>query len=213
MNGRSYPMRALAVGVAALLAMPCGNALAASNTVPHSSSANGMDMPSYRDRGFVEHVARDGALEVELGRLAETHAQSRQVRSFAERMERDHNRANEQLRHIAGAQGVTMPAMPDRSADRTLRRFERLSGPRFDAEYMNAMVKAHKEDIAAFEREAHRTRDRDLRQFVDSTLPTLREHLRLAESAKSAASDEALGISAEKHAAKHSIAHPMGKGA
>jgi putative membrane protein len=55
-----------------------------------------------------------------------------------------------------------------------------LSGAEFDRKYMDAMVKDHEKDVAAFERVSTMGSDADLKAWAAKTLPTLREHLQLA---------------------------------
>ncbi len=44
------------------------------------------------------------------------------------------------------------------------------------------MVSDHKEDIKKFQRESEKGKDTDLQKFASQSLPTLKEHLQLAES-------------------------------
>jgi putative membrane protein len=44
------------------------------------------------------------------------------------------------------------------------------------------MVKDHRKDVREFERESGRTRVPDLKAWVDKTLPTWRDHLRVIEN-------------------------------
>ena len=46
---------------------------------------------------------------------------------------------------------------------------------------MQAMVKDHREDIAEFQREATSGADSDVKTWAGKTLPTLQEHLHMAE--------------------------------
>ena len=55
-------------------------------------------------------------------------------------------------------------------------------GRDFDKDYIDMMVKDHKEDIELFEKEAEKGNDADLKAWANAKLPTLREHLRMAES-------------------------------
>jgi putative membrane protein len=56
------------------------------------------------------------------------------------------------------------------------------TGSEFDTAYMTAMLKDHKTDIKAFQKEADKTENADLKSLVNDALPTLKEHLQLAES-------------------------------
>jgi putative membrane protein len=44
------------------------------------------------------------------------------------------------------------------------------------------MVDDHKEDVKAFEREADKAKDPDVKQFASKYAPILKEHLKLAQS-------------------------------
>jgi putative membrane protein len=51
---------------------------------------------------------------------------------------------------------------------------------------MTHMVADHKKDIAEFEKEASSGKDPEIKAFAAKTLPTLREHLKLAQAADAA---------------------------
>jgi len=130
---------------------------------------------------FIQEAASGGQAEVALGRMAANKAASPEVRRFAERMMKDHGAANDQLKELAQRKGVSLSIRLD-PADRTLiDRLGKLSGPAFDREYMRAMVDEHEKDVAKFEREAQVERDADVKAFAERTLPTLRQHLELAQ--------------------------------
>jgi putative membrane protein len=135
-----------------------------------------------QDEHFIHEAAAGGMMEVELGRLATERAASADVKAFGQRMVTDHSKANQQLTQIATSKGITLSkALPaDKQQERD--RFARLSGAEFDRMYMDHMVKDHKKDVSEFEKQAEKGTDPALRTFAQQTLPTLREHLTLAES-------------------------------
>ena len=57
-----------------------------------------------------------------------------------------------------------------------------MSGAQFDKAYMNYMVADHKKDVADFQKEAAHANDPDVKNFAQTTLPTLESHLQQAES-------------------------------
>jgi len=68
------------------------------------------------------------------------------------------------------------------SADQQLiDKLSKASGAEFDKEYMKAMVKDHKQDVAEFKRMHSGAVDPNLKAWVDKTLPTLEDHLKTIE--------------------------------
>jgi len=146
---------------------------------------------SSSDRKFMEKAAQGGMAEVQMGKLATQKAESDQVKQFGQRMVDDHTKADQQLKQLASTKGVTLPADLDTSSQREYDRLSKLSGAQFDREYMDHMVSDHKKDISEFKFEAKKAKDADVKQFASSTLPTLEEHLNLAQAADKVARNEA----------------------
>jgi putative membrane protein len=138
-----------------------------------------------RDRDFVMDAARGGLAEVELGKLAVAKGTSPDVKQFGQRMIDDHSKANDKLREVALAKGVTLPSEMDRKTRDEYRKLDKMSGERFDHAYVDMMVKDHKKDVADFDHEAKRGNDPDVQRFASMTLPTLQEHLTMVEGLKS----------------------------
>lgn len=138
------------------------------------------------DQSFIEEAATGGIAEVELGRLAQQQASSDAVKQFGARMAEDHAKANDELKQVAAAKGVSLPGAPTRGLQADKEHFQKLTGTQFDTQYMDHMVSEHRKDIAAFEREAASGHDDDVKAFAAKTLPTLRTHLKLAVQARQA---------------------------
>jgi len=142
------------------------------------------------DRKFMEKAAQGGMAEVKLGQLAAQKASSDQVKQFGQKMVDDHGKADDQLKQLASTKGVTLPTDLDKSTQKEYDKLSKMSGADFDREYMKHMVSDHKKDVSEFKSEANKAKDADLKQFASSTLPTLQEHLTLAQSAEQAAKNE-----------------------
>lgn len=142
------------------------------------TSAAGMTMS---DETFMKKAAQGGLAEVELGQLAVQKASNEQVKNFGQRMVDDHSKANDQLKQVAEQEHVKLPTQPDAKDRATKAQLEKLSGKQFDDAYMKDMVKDHKKDVADFARESKAAKDPNVKSFAEQTLPTLREHLNLAE--------------------------------
>lgn len=138
------------------------------------------------DRAFAEKAAMGGVAEVQSGRLAEQKGMNSQVKQFGARMAQDHAKAGDELKQIASGKGLTLPEAPSPEDKREMDKLDKLAPADFDRAYISRMVADHKKDIAEFEKEASSGRDADIKAFAAKTLPTLREHLRLAVSAEAA---------------------------
>jgi putative membrane protein len=139
--------------------------------------------PSEADTRFALAAAEGGMLEVELGRLASTKTANVEVQEFASRMVTDHSRGNAELTEIASGRSLMLPTQEQVKAkhQELIAKLEKLEGAAFDREYMAAMVKDHDKDVALFEKQAKNGRDVALAEFARKTLPTLREHQKMAK--------------------------------
>lgn len=145
------------------------------------------------DRKFMDKAAQGGLAEVQLGQLAEQKASSQSVKDFGQRMVTDHTKANDQLKSLAAGDGVTLPASMNAKDQALYNKLSGMSGAAFDRAYMNAMVRDHKMDIADFQKESNVSQNDGVKSFASSTLPTLHEHLQLAQSV-----DSKVGASASR---------------
>jgi putative membrane protein len=146
-----------------------------------NSKESGTEKLARADRRFIEKAAMGGMLEVELGKLAQSKGAAASVKSFGGRMVEDHGKANQELMAIAGKLGVQPPQM-DRSHQREVEQLSKLSGAEFDKRYMKAMVSHHKKDVSDFEKASKSAKQAELKSFAADKLPTLREHLKLAQT-------------------------------
>jgi len=137
------------------------------------------------DQAFAKEAAIGGMAEVELGNLAKQNASSADVKQFADRMVTDHGKANEELKQWAASKNVTLPAEMDAKHKATHDRLAKLNGDAFDKAYMHDMVMDHQHDVAAFKRESTSGKDPDLKAWAGKTLPTLEEHMKLANDTAS----------------------------
>jgi len=138
------------------------------------------------DRKFIEKAAMDGMAEVELGRIAASRAQNDQVRQFGQRMVTDNSKANDELKQLTSSKGIDLPSSVDRKHRKELDEMQKKDASKFDHEYMEQMVKEHKKDVSEFEKQSKKAKDSDVQGFASKTLPTLKEHLALAQQVESA---------------------------
>lgn len=137
-------------------------------------------VPRQDDNAFAMTVAQNGMAEVALAKLALQKAQNADVKKFAQRVITDHTKVGQELKKIATAKNITLPAEVKPEQKETHDRFMKLSGAEFDREFMTLMVENHEKSITAFEAESNNGTDAELKAFAGNTLPTLREHLQMA---------------------------------
>jgi putative membrane protein len=147
------------------------------NTQPNASQTS----PSANDgRAFLRVAGQDGRAEVALAELAATKAQSPDVKAYADRLRRDHEKANAELETIAGQMKVTV-SDPSTAQQDVKRRLQGMSGAAFDRAYIQQMVQDHEKAVAAFSTASKGT-DGQVKDFAARTLPTLQEHLSRAKA-------------------------------
>lgn len=146
-----------------------------------SKGTKGAGSLSSGDRKFMETVAQHGMAEVEMGKLAQQKGSSQQVKDFGARMAQDHGKANDELKQLASSKGVQLPASVDKSHQSKMDKMQKLSGAAFDKAYMADMVADHKKDVSEFRKHSKSAQDPELKSFASKTLPTLEEHLKLAQ--------------------------------
>jgi len=93
----------------------------------------------------------------------------------------DHSKANDKLKAIASQKGIDLPSDIGAKNQALYDRLAKLSGAAVDKTYMQYMASDHKKDVAEFQKEATSGKDADVKSFASSTLPTLQEHLRMAQ--------------------------------
>ena len=106
------------------------------------------------DRAFVAKVGQGGMFEVEAGRLASDKASTADVRDFAVMEVHDHSGVGDRLKAVSAGEKVEVPAKLNPMFQAKLDRLRGLSGPAFDAAYMQEMSSLHAADGAAFAQEA-----------------------------------------------------------
>jgi putative membrane protein len=169
------------LNVLALLALAAVCVWAAPGAVADDKpGASGDKFKNISDADFAREASAGGLAEVNLGRIGVQRAVNPEVRKFAQRMVDGHGKANQELITLANKKGMTLARAMDQEHQQLADRLMKMSGEEFDRTFMKHMLKDHKDAVALFEAEANKTQDADLKQFASRTLPTLREHLRMA---------------------------------
>lgn len=163
----------LCVAVALLAA---GNLRAADTTGTSSKAAD-----------FIKEAALGNQAEIDLAQVAEQKAQNPEVKQLAQQLRDDHQQANQKVQSLAQAHGVTLDTTPGFMQKRTKDKLEKLSGAEFDKQYATAMLEDHVKDLKKYEKAAQSVQETDVKEYAQTTLEKLRQHLQHAETAARAA--------------------------
>jgi putative membrane protein len=136
---------------------------------------------SAADTAFLKDACQGGLMEMKLGELAQTNAASEEVKEFGRRMVADHGRMNQDVQELAGRQGVSLPTEISMKDKVSYEMLSHKTGPEFDRAYIEDMVKDHKADIAAFQKEVESGTDQHAQAVAAKALTTIRAHLKLAQ--------------------------------
>jgi putative membrane protein len=144
-----------------------------SQSAPTASPGATVVKMSQKDVNFIQKAAGGGAQEVANGKMAESKAKSAGVKSIAARIVADHATMNKELTALANRKGVTFNTSGVKA--------QNLGSGDFDALYLKWLEEIHKADIADFERAAKSADDKELRAWASKALPTLKQHLAMAQ--------------------------------
>jgi putative membrane protein len=143
-----------------------------------ASATMGNDLPP-TDKAFVQAASSSGSTEIDAAKLATTHSQDKDVKSFAHHMIIDHTKLALQLK-MAAPHGVTVPK--DNSDESVIDSLKALKGKEFDTAYIQKVgVQGHTEAVQAFQTEADSGQNADLKKAAQKALPTIQKHLKMAQ--------------------------------
>jgi putative membrane protein len=150
-------------------------------TINNTTGNNPVKGIDETDQNFMKEAAIGDEAEIQLGQMAQAKASSAAVKSFGERMIKDHSAADDKLKGIAESQHISLPVDLDPQHKNQAAALSRLSGPQFDKAYMTLMVQEHTKDVNQFKKEAADAHDPTVKQFATATLPVLESHLNEAK--------------------------------
>ena len=133
------------------------------------------------DAEFLSESAANNLMEIKLAQLAQQKSRNEDIIMLGNLMEAEHIKALQEVKTLAAGRHISIPANID---DRTQKQYDDLSGKttdEFDREYTKLLVNGHKEVIMLFEKRIRETKDIDINNWIEKTLPALRKHLEHSE--------------------------------
>jgi putative membrane protein len=136
------------------------------------------------DTSYIRTVVRGNLTEVALGRLADSHAGSSEVKDFGKQMVTDHDAMGKQWTDLA--KSYKMPTGGPFNVDfgeagkEAIDRLGKLKGTEFDQAYMSEMIQDHEQDLELFQRMRTSAQDSRIRDLASAGYSTISQHLSLA---------------------------------
>jgi len=151
-----------------------GSVLLAAALVPLSARA---DSP----REFLYNALKGDNSEIMLGNLAADRARDPAVRDYGRKLADDHSQARSEVLDVGRRFGIrpTREVAPEARDERE--KLQDMRGREFDREFVRYMIDDHRKDIGDFRDEA-REHHGEVSDLAGRQLPTLHEHLRIAQS-------------------------------
>ena len=142
------------------------------------------DDKKFSDSHFVDHAYTAGQNEVILARMALERSRNEDVRKFAQKMLEDHGKNNQELTLVVSELRIAVPDKPLPEQEKDLRHISSNEVKDFDKEFMDHMVTDHEKAVKLFEQASKELKNEKLKEFATKTLPTLKEHLKLAKETR-----------------------------
>lgn len=168
-----------AVGVTALL---CAAAVRATAYAPDAArTAARLPREQREERAFIRAIAGSARFETEAAKLVLQRSQNAGVRAWASELLNHQQAAHAELMHLLHSRAMAMP-MLENDQRKALSRLGKLSGPRFDRDFMETVaLRQQRDKVQMFEKAQPVVADPVLKAWIDRQLPTLRFQLVAAE--------------------------------
>lgn len=140
----------------------------------------GQQRLSATDRLFVQQAGQMNLAEQKFGELAQNKATTDEVKNYAKELTKDHQQSMDQLKQIAQRENINLPTTLNKTQQNTYDRLNGLSGKEFDQAFLKTMAANHEMAIRQFNTEIQDGQNAELKQYAQTTLPTLKAHRQMA---------------------------------
>ncbi|MFY9476838.1 MAG: DUF4142 domain-containing protein [Aquabacterium sp.] len=151
-----------------------GTAIAGGDAMAPSTAAT----LNNAERLFIARASEKSQFEILVSELAADKATDPALKSYAAMVAADHKGADEELKRLAAGHGVELTPSLNAQDRKTLAALQQAQGAAFDKQYLQTVgVNEHEKNVAVFEQASNDAQNPAVKDYVQSTLPTLRSHL------------------------------------
>jgi putative membrane protein len=169
-------MKALIFAAAVLIVSP-----AFAVTLGERTGINSTLKIAPTNNDFVSEVAISDMFEIQSSTLAASKLTGA-GKAFADTMVADHTKTTDELTAAAKAENIPVPTAMDSAHQKMLDKLKSLNDQDFSKQYFKDQVSAHKSAVNLFDRYSKGGQDVKLKDWAAQTVPTLREHLKMAQA-------------------------------
>lgn len=130
---------------------------------------------------FIRNAHEGGLIEIEASKIAQKNSTNKEVTDFAAMMIKDHREAGAVIDTLADHKYVYVRPYVNHDDKALLDSLAKKTGPEFDKEYMELMVKGH-EDAEELFKDGTESNYTNIRDVAKQILPTVKEHLEKAKA-------------------------------
>lgn len=140
----------------------------------------------------LQKIHASNQAELHMAKLGQQQARSPEVKEYAQQLEQDHQKLDQELQQTAQSAGVQLEGeafqKQQKDAMKDMDKLTKKSGQDFDKEFVSHMVKDHKKDLDAVKdasKQAKKDKHAELASTLDQAQTTLQGHLDRAKSLES----------------------------
>jgi putative membrane protein len=186
MSMRRSHLSLLIAALAVTASAGCGGATTNTAGSGSASSATPAAAPvklSSQDRSWLRKIHQGGIAESHVARLAQSRAESAEVKALGETLVSERAKLDEALVQNAQKLGVTLPSTLSEVQRKEAEQLAEAQRGAFDRRFVTELVQSHEQAIAATRRQIKKGSAPEVVTLAKNTLPSLRSHLDMLRKA------------------------------
>jgi putative membrane protein len=142
------------------------------------------------DQTTLSKIHQINNMEIKMAKIAQKSASAPEVKSYADRIIRDHTDADQMVKEVAKKDHIALVSEPVSPADKKdMNNLESLTGSDFDIAYQKVMTDGHQKAIKMLTDVQPQLKREDVRALVVKLLPNFAHHEALAQQLPTGAND------------------------
>lgn len=134
------------------------------------------------DAEFITSALQGGMADIKTSEIALKRTVSAAEREFAQKMIDGHGKVIAELKTLAEAKGIAIPALLDEKSQKQVDELGKQSDKVFAEVYLENQIDAHKKAVSAYKEASKDAKDPEVKAFAAKNLPHLEEHLAQAKT-------------------------------